>query len=54
MWNKGDVQRYANTLSKELYKIVFPKPALICQHYCSCMIDQYYRDIVQCLISASI
>ena len=57
MWNKGDVQEYANVLSKELSKIVLPKSALICngtcQHYCTYMIDQYYHDIVQCLISAS-
>ena len=57
MWNKGDVPQYANTLSKELSKIVLPRSALTCngtcQFYCFCMIDQYFRDIVQCLISAS-
>ena len=58
MWNRGDTHEYANVLSNELSKIAFPKVAVncngVCQHEnCTQMIDQYYRDIVQCLITAS-
>jgi len=44
LWNKGDVNEYANMLSKELSNIVFHKTVMtcdgLCQHNCSQMIDQ--------------
>ena len=57
LWNRGDVNEYASVLSKELSKIVLPTSALrcdgSCEYYCTHMIDQYYQDIVQCLLMAS-
>jgi len=57
MWSKGDMHEYAKVLSKELANIAFPKSAVtcngLCQHQCTHMIDEYYCDIVQCLITAS-
>jgi len=57
MWNNADVQGYANVLREQLWRVVLPKNALMCNGSCvnSCVeaIDRYYNNTVQCLITAS-
>lgn len=57
IWNRGDICEYADVLGEQLSRVYLPKNVLVCNgvcgNDCAKSIDQYYSDIVRCLITAS-